>query len=133
MASYFRYEMGYVALPGQVEIKESGGVRSYMCARARARCMCMYAKFIREMKDLRSRECNWMNGVQADIPCALQLLTVVQYTSLDDIHIHAHTHTARGCILFRYGTYNFLRVQRKEKQDSILHFSTFAYLIKTER
>lgn len=61
--------------------------------RALARCVCaptsacgctyVYAKFIREMKDLCSPVCNWVNGVQAGILCALQLLTVLQYTSLD--------------------------------------------------
>lgn len=73
MASYFRYEMGYVALPDEVEIKESGGralvyVQQHRaCARV---CTCVYAKFIREMKDLRGLECNWMNDVQAGISCA---------------------------------------------------------------
>lgn len=43
MASYFRYEMGYVALPGQVEIKESGegGGGGLECTWRLHVCTCM--------------------------------------------------------------------------------------------
>lgn len=126
MASYFRYEMGYVALPGEVEIKESGSVHLCMCTRARAcmlyvcACVCVYvyAKFIREMKDPRSQECNWMNGVQADIPCALQLLTV-HYTSLDDIHIHTRTPRA---VAYYFGTVHIIFYACNVKRNRIASY-----------
>lgn len=131
MASYFRYEMGYVALPGEVEIKESGDVRwraVYVRPSASA-CVYVYAKFIREMKDLRSPECNWMNDVQAGIPCALQLLTVVQYTSLDDMHVHTCSPRAAA---YYFGTVHIisLRVQRGERRHSNLTFLYFCILNK---
>lgn len=102
MSSYFRYEMGYVALPGEVEIKESGGARLCMYVRPR-----VYAKFIREMKDLRSLECNWMNDEQAGIPCTAAPYCRTVYVIRRYTHTHTHTHPPRA-VAYYFGTVHII-------------------------
>lgn len=127
MASYFKYEMGYVAFARRSRNKRIRG-RALVYVRRRV-CMCVW-NLSERWKISCSLECNWMNGVYRQIYHAHAAAPYRRTVYI--IRRYIYIHTARGCILFRHGTYNFLRVQREKQEMAILHFSTFAYLIKTE-